>query len=245
MNSQTLQSFMLPGGGYGYQGTPVDDLGSSDNTLVTCLLDESGSTSAYARQMEIAVQEIIKSLRHCPAADKLIYRHCHFDTNFREVHGFKPLADCHEQDYDGIWAGGGQTALYNSCINVLDATVDYAEKMAAKRYTANGMVYIVTDGVNYLPGGSRTVQDVKQSHANVLSNESLESMMTIVVAVNDDPDIRRKLEEFQKEVGFTQFIPLEEANEKTLARLVDFISRSVQSQSQHLGSGGPSQSLTF
>lgn len=246
MNSQNLQSFMLPGSGYGYTGTNIDDLASFENTIVTGLLDESGSTRAYARQMELCTQELIRSLRHCPAADKLIYRHCHFDTNFREVHGFKPLAECHEKDYDGIWAGGGQTALYNSCDNVLRSTLDYAEKQAAKRYVVNGIVYIITDGEDYIAGGGGMSQDdVKSAISRCISSESLESLVTILIGVNEDPRIRNKLEDFQQNVGITQFIAIEKADEKSLAKLVGFMSQSIQSQSMALGSGGPSKSLTF
>jgi uncharacterized protein YegL len=246
MTSQSLQNFMLPGGGFGYQGLNIDDLTSFENTIATGLLDESGSTEPFARQMELAVKEIIRSLRHCSAADKLIYRHCHFDTNFKEVHGFKPLGDCHEDDYDGCWAGGGQTALYNSCDLVLRATLDYAEQQAAKRYMVNGFVYILTDGRNYLLSGkSLSEDDVKATLARCIASEALESLMTILIGVNNDPGIRRDLEAFQKHVGFSQFIPIEEANEKSLAKLANFVSQSIQSQSQALGSGGPSQSLTF
>ena len=53
------------------------------------------------------------------------------------------------------------------------------------------------------------------------------------------------VEEFQKDVGFTQFIPIEKADEKTLAKLGNFISQSLISQSLSLGTGGPSQSLAF
>jgi len=246
MNSQSLQSFMLPGGGYGYTGANIDNLTSFENTIATGLLDESGSTRSYSRQMELAVQEIIRSLRHCPVADKLIYRHCHFDTNFREVHGFKPLAECHEDNYNGIWAGGGQTALYNSVDHILKATLDYAEQQAKKRYVVNGIVYIITDGQNYLLNGhSLTEDDVKSSLAKAISSEALESLMTILISVNQDPGIRRDLEAFHANVGFTQFVPIEDANEKNLAKLAKFVSQSVQSQSQALGTGGPSQSLTF
>jgi len=69
--------------------------------------------------------------------------------------------------------------------------------------------------------------------------------MTILIGVNEDPGIRRDLEEFQKHVGFSLFVPIENANEKNLARVANFVSQSVQSQSQALNSGGPSQSLTF
>jgi hypothetical protein len=38
---------------------------------------------------------------------------------------------------------------------------------------------------------------------------------------------------------------LKDASAKSLARLAAFISKSVSSQSQSLGSGGPSQAQTF
>lgn len=237
---------MVPGGNYGYTGTAVGDLTSFENTLATGLLDESGSTTAFARQMEMCVQEIIKSLRHCPRQDNLIYRHCHFDDKFREFHGFKPLVQCNETDYDGCWAGGGQTDLYGSEENVLLATLDYGQQQAAKRYLVNGIVYIISDGCHYLAGRkSKTQDDVKKALSDIVISEALESIMTILIGVNPDAGIRRDLEAHKDYIGFSQFVPIENADEKSLSKLANFISRSVVSQSQHLGSGGPSQSLTF
>jgi hypothetical protein len=243
--SQGLQSFAVPGGGYGYTGANIDDLTSFENTLSTALLDESGSTNSFALAMEACVKEIVRSLRHSPVADKLLYRHCHFGTNFREVHGFKPLAECHEPDYDGCYAPGGTTALYDSSVAVLNATVDYAEKQAAKKYVVNGIAYTITDGCHYLPGGTVKKEDVKVAQAKAMTNESLESLITILIGVNDDPGIQRDLEDYAHFVGYTRYIPIGEANEKTLAKIAGYISQSVVAQSQSLGTGGPSQSLTF
>ena len=243
--SQGLQSFTLPGSGYGYTGAAIDDLPSNENTIAFGLIDESGSTRAYARQMELGVQEFIRSLRHCTTKDKLIYRHCHFDTDFREVHGFKPLMSCLEKDYDGCWAGGGQTALYKSECEVFSALLDYAEKQAAKRYIVNGFGFEITDGMNYLPGDPTTQDDSKNWMARCMVSESLESLVTICIGINKDPGVRRALEEHAKYVGFTQFIPIEDANEKSLAKIMGFLSRSLQAQSQMINQGGPSASLTF
>ena len=237
---------MVPGSKYGYQAAAVDGLKSFEQTIATGLFDESGSTRPFARQMELCVQEIIRSQRHNPVADKLMYRHCHFDTKFREVHGYKPLPECLDSDYDGCWAGGGQTALYNSLCEVLEAKADYAERLAGKRFIVNGFLYLLTDGLNYLPGQiSKTKDDVKLTLAKVVASESLESLVTIMIGINEDKGVLRDLEEFSRYIGFSQFEKISEANEQTLARVCNFISRSLQSQSQHVGSGGPSQSLTF
>ncbi len=240
--SQML-SFMVPGTNYGYQGAKIDALASFENTLAIGLLDESGSTSAFARQMEGCVKEIIKALRHSPRAANLIYAHYHFDTHFREVHGFKPLIECNEGDYDGIWAGGGRTTLYDSEDKVINFMTDYARRQAEQHYTCNGIIWIITDGQDY--GSVLGQKDVKLSLAKAITSEELESLMTILIGINDDPGIQAELEAHANTVGFTQYVPVEKADEKTLARLGGFISRSVSAQSQALGSKGPSQPLQF
>lgn len=246
MNSQTLQSFMIPGTNYGYTAANVDELGSFENTIATGVFDESGSTSSFKKEMEVCIKEIIKSLRMSPCADKLIYRHIQFDDQMREHHGFKPLIECKESDYEGIWNGGGQTALYNTCVNVLESTKDYAKQHAERRYTVNGIVYVVTDGVNYLTSSaSKTKEDVKKSLEETIQSECLESMITILIGISSNQNILKELGELKDFIGFTQFIPIENANQKSLAQLANFISKSVVSQSQALGTGGPSQSQTF
>lgn len=47
------------------------------------------------------------------------------------------------------------------------------------------------------------------------------------------------------DAGFTQYVEVDNATDAKLAKLADFVSRSVSSQSQALGSGGPSKALTF
>lgn len=238
-----LPSFALPGSNYGYTGLRIDELTSFENTICTGLLDESGSTNSFARQMELCVKEIVKSLRMSPRGDNLIYRHCHFGTNFREVHGFLPLSQLNEDMYDGCYQNGGTTALYDSCDNVIRATQDYAAKQAALRYTCNGIIFIITDGQDL--GSTLRESDVKKSLEQAIQSETLESLMTILIGVNDDARIQQSLQSFSQNCNFTQYVKISDASEKTLAKLANFISKSVQAQSQHLGSGGPSQPLTF
>ena len=90
-----------------------------------------------------------------------------------------------------------------------------------------------------------TPSDVKVALAAVISGEELESLMTILIGINDDADIQKGLEKHAEEVGFTQYIKAGNASKATLSKIAGFISQSISSQSQALGSGGPSQSLTF
>lgn len=242
-NSQQLQSFMVPGGGYGYTGAAVDTLQSFENTIVNALLDESGSTGPFARQIELCCKEIVKSLRRSPRADNLIYRQCHFASHYREHHGFLPLAQINPDSYDGCYQPGGQTTLYDSCDRVLREVQDYGRQQALQKFQCNALIHMLTDGCDF--GSTLGENDVKSTLTKVASDESLESLITILIGVNPDKGIQRDLEEFAKRVGFTQYVPLDKADEATLARLANFISKSISAQSQALGTGGPSQSLTF
>lgn len=243
MNSSSLQGFKVPGSSYGYTATPIADVMTNEITLAVGLLDESGSTISFRREMELAVKEIVKSLRHSPRADNLMYRHCHFGTLCREVHGFQPLAQINVDDYDGCYQSGGKTSLYDSSVQMIAETLHYAEQHEANRNVCNAIIFIITDGCDY--GSSLKVHDVKATLAQAITSEKLESLVTILIGVNDDPSIQQELQDFQKEVGFTQYVKLNDASQKSLAKLANFVSQSIAAQSQSLGTGGPSQSLIF
>ena len=80
-----------------------------------------------------------------------------------------------------------------------------------------------------------------------MKEEALESTMSVLigVGVGDYADVSNYLDEFKKEAGLGQYIEIKNANDKTLAKLADFISKSVSSQSTALGSGSMSQPLNF
>jgi hypothetical protein len=53
------------------------------------------------------------------------------------------------------------------------------------------------------------------------------------------------LDNFKRQAGFTQMVALDDANDKTLAKLAAFVSKSISAQSAALGTGGTSQSLSI
>ncbi len=242
--SETIMtSFPLPGTGYAYGATPVASLQSPEHTLAMTLFDESGSTHPWRQEMELMVKQIVRFLRDSPRADNLLYAHNHFDTTYREVHGFKPLIDCNEADYDGCWDGGNATTLYDSTIRALASVSDYAKQHAVAGYTTNGILCILTDGLDNRSGA--TPEDVKAELATLVSAECLESMMTILIGINDDPQVHKALELFAAGADFTQYVRVADARAEHLARVARFIATSTQQQSLALGTGGPSTPLTF
>jgi hypothetical protein len=79
-----------------------------------------------------------------------------------------------------------------------------------------------------------------------LVSESLESLVTILVGVNvTDSTVSQFLKEFKDQAGFTQYVEVNDASPKTMAKLANFIQASVSSQSQAVNSGRASQPITF
>lgn len=231
-------------GNFSYSAAKIGDLESTEYTLAHTVFDESGTTAGFAALMNKCAQEIVKSCRKSPRVDCLMYRTTAFGTQVRQVHGYKLLQNCNVDDYANMYQNGGQTALYDATSEAIAATRDYAAKLAQQHYSVNAVLFVITDGDDN--HSTLNENQVKQALMESIRSESLESLVTILIGVNiQDPYMKQKLESYAQNVGFTQFIMLEDASEKTLAKLAQFVSKSISSQSQALGTGGPSKSLTF
>jgi uncharacterized protein YegL len=88
------------------------------------------------------------------------------------------------------------------------------------------------------------VRTVKEAIARVRRNEAVESLVAILIGVNDT-QCKTALNRFCTEAGFDHFISIGDATPAKLAKLGALISQSVSSQSQSIGSGGPSQACNF
>ena len=244
LNNGGLEQAALPTNPYGYSATRLDDLGASEYTLVTVACDASGSVSAFRAEMEHALQSIVQACRLSPRADNLMLRLVTFDNALNEVHGFKLLEQCNVGDYKNVLHAGGSTALYDAAENAVGAATDYAARLGASDFAANAIVFVLTDGMDN--ASALTPRSVKDALAAAVISEALESVVSVLLGVNvQDRTVGGYLQDFKNDVGFTQYVEVEHADPKTLAKLADFVSRSISAQSQSLGTGGPSQSLTF
>jgi hypothetical protein len=242
LGSQNLQQQQA--GNFQFSGTRIEDLGATEYTLVTVVGDRSGSTSAFKQDMENALKEIVDACQKSPRADNLMLRLVTFDDYEKEEHGFKLLADIRKDDYNDVMTPGGMTALYDASCNGIEATNTYGRQLLEQDFSVNGIVFVITDG-----GDNRSkngINQVKKALENAVSGENLESLVSILIGVNvQDPGLSKMLQDYHQQAGFTQYVELKDATKNTLAKLAQFVSKSVSSQSQALGSGGPSQSINF
>ena len=252
--SQGLQQHKT--GHFGFSAVKMADLGASEYTLVSIICDRSGSTASFQTQMEKALKEIIAACKNDrnPRKDNLLVRVLTFDDQCVEVHGFKLLNQIDAADYDGALAPGGMTCLYDACIDGIEALANYGKTLIQDQdITSNAIVVVITDGLenrstlapprsgNILPDPKYVIEAMQKA----ISGECIESLLSILIAVKAGAGANQTLDQFNQEVGFSQFVALDDADEKTLMKLAAFVSKSISSQSQHLGSGGPSKPIVF
>ena len=232
-------------GNFKFSNTKLEDLGAESYTLVTIGVDVSGSTSSYLKNMENALKSIVNSCLLSPRADNLMIRLLTFDDAVVEIHGFKLLSLINIGDYDNVLKAGGMTALFDACENSLKASNIEGRRLLSMDYSVNGIFVVITDGMD-----NRSVcnkKEVATVLTEAVSGENLESMLSILIEVNPNGDasVQSYLDAFYSEVGFTQKENMKDLTEKGFARLAEFISKSISSQSNAIGTGGPSQPLTF
>jgi uncharacterized protein YegL len=244
LNDSELDQIALPNSHYGYSATRLEDLGATEYTIATIVADVSGSTSAFILDMEAAIVRIVQACKFSPRADNLLLRLVAFDDSIGELHGFKLLENCNLADYGGTLRPGGSTALYDATHNAVVSTTNYAQKLSAADFAANAIVFVITDGMDN--ASKLSAKKVKAAMDDAVRTEALESVVSVLIGLGvQDAEVSRYLKKFQSDAGFTQYVEVDQADAKTLARLAEFVSRSISAQSQALGTGGGSQQLIF
>ena len=240
LNDQTMEELNNPNTSFTYSGVRIDELmenGSSEYTLVTLVIDRSGSVHPFKNEIEAGIKEVVKACKHSPRADNLMIRLVLFNDDIEEVHGYKLLQNCNPDDYNGVINPNYTTALFDATIRSIDATSTYAKTLADNDLDVNAIVVVITDGLDNV--SACTPNNIKDSINNAISSESLESIRTVLVGVNVD------LSQMASDAGIDQYEELDNADSNTLAKLFDFISKSISAQSQSLGTGGPSKPISL
>jgi len=242
--------------GFGFTGTPVEKLGSSEYTICTVAMDLSGSVQGWERKLEECVKTIALACRKSPRAENLLLRVIAFNDNSWEVHGFCELRNINQDDYDNKFAASGYTALLDAYLNSVESTGDYAEKLAKKDIFCNAVVFVVTDGGENAstiatigaPGvGSATEHGMKaiaKAVDKIRKKEVLESIKTVLIGVADQGStLEPVLRELKDKSQTDEFVMIGDMSKGTLAKLAGFVSQSISSSSQALNTGGPSQPI--
>lgn len=233
----------IGGSNFTFSGARIDELGATEYTLVTIAIDESGSVSGFDKELRDMLVVAVESCKKSPRSDNLLVRVITFGSQYpqgvNEIHGFKPLSDIDANAYPAICPGGA-TPLNDAVFSSLGATNTYAKDLADNDFGANAIVFVVTDGAEN--ASTASMRMVKDEAAQAVRSESLESLVSILIGINAG-SCSASLSRFQQEAGMTSYIDAGDVTKGKLAKLAKFVSQSVSSQSQALGTGGPSRQI--
>lgn len=236
--------YQIPGSNFTFQGARLTRLGATEYTLVTVAVDVTGSTQAFAKELRDMLVSAVESCKKSPRSDNLLVRVITFSTRFpngiNELHGFRLLSEINAPTDYPHFNPDGFTPLFDAAYSAIGAIVEYGQELMKSDYLANGIAFLITDGQDNQ--SLTTPHMIRDRIAQVTTEERLESLVTVLVGVNA-AQFRRELETFQKEACLTHYIDMGEVTPEKLAKLGGFISQSVSSQSQALGTGGPSQQI--
>jgi len=239
---------VIPGGGnFQFSAVRIEDLGATEYTLVTIIADISGSVIGFADDLLNCIKSIVGACQKSPRAENLLIRLLTFNNDIYEIHGFKNLGDIVVDDYEELHPDY-MTALFDATYDGVGATLEYAKQLVDQDFDCNGAVYIITDGMDNR--SSMTPAAIKGKIDAAIQREEIESIITVLVGLHDPSsnwsrDVKNSLESFAREANLSQFLDVGEATPQKLAKLAGFVSESVSSQSQALGTGAPSQTLNF
>ena len=242
------QIINTPGpGNFQFSAVRIEDLGATEYTLVTIVCDISGSVMSFANELLQCIKTIVEASQKNPRSENLLIRLLTFNHEINEIHGFKNLSDIVVADYEPLQPDGF-TALYDASYDGICATLEFSKRLVEQDFDCNGAVYIITDGMNNR--GTMTPNSIAEKYKNAIAHEEIESLVTVLIGLHDpnshwSKEVKQHLENFKNDAGLTEFIDVGDATAQKLAKLANWVSESVSSQSQALGTGAPSQSLSF
>ena len=229
-----------------YSAVEIDKLEGSEYTIVQILVDATGSVYSFKDQLESAVKSVVESCKKSPRSENLLIRVATFNSQgIDEVHGFTLLSNINVDDYTGCVHPAGMTPLWDASLNAVEALQTYGKQLFAQEYLCNGIFFVITDGGE---NSSRTasLDKIKSTVENIRMNEELESVDAILIGVNDtDTGLKRELDQYKDDAGFNQYVSLGDVSPSKLAKLAQWVSNSISSTSQVLGTGGVSQPVSW
>jgi uncharacterized protein YegL len=231
--------------GFQFSGVEIDSLEASEYTLGNILVDETGSVSGDERKIEECIKATVDACKKSPRSENLLMRvgkfGSHLSNSVEELHGFNLLSNIDVANYDGSIQPNGMTPLLDATLDSIETLEAQAKILVDQEYLCNGIFFVITDGGENC---SRTADEtkIKAAFTRIRKEEKLESIKSILIGVNDT-DCSDELSQFKDDCGFDEYISMGQVTPGKLAKLAQWVSQSISSTSQALGTGGASQPI--
>lgn len=228
---------------YSFSATTPDNLGATEYTLVTVVVDKSSSLCGFEKDLEKMLQASVSSCQKSPRAENLLLRVVFFNHDDEELHGFKLLSQINISDYDGSIKTSGSTSLYDTTYQTIQATAIYADNLNNQDFLTNAIIFVITDGEDNNSKHSATA--VKDLIIKTRKSEVLESFSVVLIGMTGIATVKQSLQNFKNTADLDHYIDMGDVDTSKLAKLAGYISNSISASSKSLGSGSSAQSLSF
>lgn len=241
-----MSQIVIPGGTFTFSAARPETLGAAEYTLSGVVTDVTGSLYGKEGIMQQMLVDIVDACKKHPRADNLLLRNTLFSTQFggtniNEIHGWSPLSQIDISTFPDLHCDG-MTNVIDASYEMIMSVVEYAKVLAQNDFDVNGIVFVQTDGMDNR--SQRKMKDVVAAVESARRSEYLESMLILLIGVNSE-DCKDWLEEFNSQCKFDDYNTIEDLDAQSAASFAGWVSSMTTSQSQSLGTGGPSQVLQF
>ncbi len=204
----------------GCVGLPADDLDAPDATLVSVVLDMSGSMEPYAASVIDAYDTMVAALRGAKAANAILLSAWAFADRPTLLSGYEAVGTKAKLSR-AVYSPNGCTALHDAVLGAMTGLVTYGEELWRSGVPTRRILFVLSDGDDNASKATR--QDVAKL-ARALSGDEA---YTLAYAGFGSTDLLAQA----KSLGFDQAIAAS-ADASELRRIFRQVSTSVIRVSQ-------------
>lgn len=195
-------------------------------------------------------------------------------ATINELYGFTPVGSIEPDTDHPTFSPHGSTPLLDAIYDGILSVLEYSKSVYDADITGvNGLLVVTTDGEEndsrrvrelaakdgllrptfdqLVPYQDKVCAEIKELLTAARRSEKLDSLKVILVGVNtsgvsyNGQKIADLLAELKDKIGIDQYLDAGDVKPGTLGKIAQFISQSVSSTSQALGSGAPSQNINM
>lgn len=213
----------------------MDDIKTDQICLASIAIDTSSSMAGQEANLEQCFNQAIQACDKAPNRDGILVRITSFDSTVKELRAFVPPAPTPLQIKTA-----GMTALGRGVLDALRSTAHYAEVLAQGDYRCNAILIVLTDGDETVDDRTEVVQKINQELEQIKAKEVLDSVLIILIGFRPDVQLKKIQADLAAAIG-ARYIQLQDVTPQKLAKLAEFVSQSISSQSRQIGTGQTAQ----
>lgn len=235
--TETESSDLLTLSGTGYHFTAIlpENIKTDAICLASVLIDTSSSMDGEEQNLERCFEQAIQACDKAPNRDGIFIRITSFASTVKELRPFIPPSPTPLKIHIG-----GMTALGRGILDSLRSTTQYAKVLSQGDYRCNAILIILTDGEETVDKPEQAVDMVQKELQTIRTEETLDSVLIILVGFRPSVGVMKTQQDFANAIG-ARYIPLQDVNPQKLAKLANFVSQSISSQSKQIGTGQVTQ----